>query len=299
MTDTVTPPASGADDEPALVTRPYSGTVYVFEAGGASMPPVREYLAEAWERRHFVTSMAKADLRGPRSRTALGELWAVLDPLFQAGIYWFLINTIRRGGTADPTERLTILISGIFLFTFINTVVNQGGRSIIRNKAMMLASTFPRILLPATEIYKGLLDLGPSLAVYALIHVLIGAPIGPGLLVVPLLLFFQLLISTGVALIFATLTVYVRDMSNVLNYVMRILFFATPILYPVSLLPGVAATVLQVNPFFALFACYQAAFLGGLPPIGYLLQSAAWSVVLVIVGFRTFVSRERGFALRL
>ena len=244
--------------------------------------------------------MAKADLRGPRSRTGLGELWAIADPLFQAFVYWFVINTIRSGSGADTDVRLIILVSGIFLFTFSSTVVGGGGRSIIRNKNLMLNTQFPRILLPATEVYKGLLDLGPYMAVYAVIHVLVlGGPLGPGLFTLPLLLLLQIGISTGIALIFATLTVYISDMSNILDYGMRILFFTTPILYPVDALPPLAATLLQLNPFFAIFACYQAVFTGGMPAPAYLFQATVWAVGLMIVGFRVFASHERGFALRL
>lgn len=296
MSDTV----AREEDDASAELRPYSDVEYVFGPNEGRLPPVGPYLRDAWNRRRFVVSMAKASLRGARSRTVLGEIWAVADPLFMAGIYWFLIHTLRRGGgSSDPTERLVILCSGIFLFTFASTVVGGGGRSIVRNKGLMLNSTFPRILLPATEVYKGILDLGPYMAVYAVIHVLIGGPIGPGLLLFPVVLVLQLMISSGLALIFATLTVFIRDMSNVLDYLMRILFFTTPILYPVSILPDLAKTLLQVNPFFALFACYQAVFLGGLPSVGYMLQALAWGIGLCIVGFRTFVSRERGFALRL
>lgn len=285
-----------APDEPEL--RPYSDVEYVFKPHSASMPPVREYLQDAWDRRHFVIAMAKADLRGPRSRTGLGELWAIADPLFQAGIYWFLLTTIRSNG-ADQTERLTILVSGIFLFTFSSTVLGGGGRSIIRNKGLMLNSTFPRILLPATEVYKGLLDLGPYLAVYAVIHLLLGGAVGPGLFVMPLLLVLQVMISTGLALVFATLTVFVRDMSNLLDYIMRVLFFTTPILYKVDQLPPVAITLLKINPFFALFACYQAVVTGGVPGFALLAQVIFWAVLTCVFGFRLFVSNERAFALRL
>lgn len=297
MTDTAS--REGDEDESAPELRPYSEVEYVFGPNEGKLPRLGPYFRDAWKRRRFVVSMAKADLRGARSRTILGEIWAVADPLFMAGIYWFLIHTLRRGSNTDPTERLTILVSGIFLFTFASTVVSGGGRSIIRNKGLMLNSTFPRILLPATEVYKGLLDLGPYMAVYAVIHVLIGAPIGIGLLALPFLIVIQLAISSGLALIFATLTVFIRDMSNFLDYIMRILFFTTPILYPVSFLPDTAKMLLQINPFFALFACYQAAFLGGTPSLGYVLQAIAWAVVLCVIGFRTFAARERSFALRL
>ncbi len=300
MTDTHVPSdrqPSAPGGAPAM--RPYSDTQYVWEPHGAQMPAVRPYLRDAWARRHFVVAFAKADLRGPRSRTRLGEVWAVADPLFQAGVYWFLITMIRSTPGEDGSKRLIILISGIFLFTFSTTVVGGGGRSIIRNKGLMLNSTFPRILLPATETYKGLLDLGPYLLVYAVIHLLLGGPVGPGIFFLPLLLVLQVMISLGLALLFATLTVFISDMSNILDYIMRVLFFTTPILYPVAMLGPLAATVLQLNPFFALFACYQAVVTGSVPGASYLFQAVVWACGLLYVGFRTFVTREREFALRL
>jgi teichoic acid transport system permease protein len=292
----MTAPA-GADGE-ATEFRPYSDVEYHFTPHTASMPDVRQYLRDTWDRRHFVVAMAKADLRGPRSRTGLGELWAIADPLFQAGIYWFLISTIRSGG-GDQTGRLTILVSGIFIWSFTSSALSAGGRSIVRSKSLVLNTQFPRLLLPLTEVYKGLLDLAPSLVVYAVIHLLLGAPVGMGITMIPLLLVIQVVMSTGLALIFATLVVFISDMSNTLEYIMRIMFFTTPILYPVASLPANVAAFLRFNPFFPLFACYQSIVLGGVPSPSDLVQAIAWAVLLLVVGFRVFVSRERGFALRL
>lgn len=278
--------------------RPYSDVEYHFTSNTSSMPDVRQYLRDAWDRRHFVVARAKADLRGPRARTGLGEVWAVADPLFQAGIYWFLISTIRSGG-GDHTARLSILVSGIFIWTFTSSVLSAGGRSVIRNKALVLNTQFPLILLPVTEVYKGLLDLGPAMVVYAVIHVAMGAPVGIGIAMLPLLFVIQIVMSTGVALIFATLVVFISDMSNTLEYIMRVLFFTTPILYPVAALSSTVASFLRINPFFSLFACFQAIVLGGVPAPADLAQAIFWAVLLMVVGFRMFVSRERGFALRL
>lgn len=302
MTDTEARP-SGGETEPrasgGVEFVPYSDVEYVWEPHEARLPPLREYLQDAWDRRYFVVAFAKADLRGPRSRTRLGELWAIVDPLFQAAIYWFLINVLRGNSGQNSTQRLTILVSGIFLFTFSSQVLGGGGRAIVKNKGLVLNSTFPRILLPATETYKALLDLGPYLAVYAFIHIMLGAPVGPGIFLMPLLLVLQIMISFGLALIFATLTVFISDMSNILDYIWRILFFTTPILYPVSILPPTGAKLLMINPFFALFACYQAVVTGGVPSFSYLAQAMFWAVLLLVAGFRLFVSRERAFALRL
>lgn len=288
------PPSAGVAEPRDLV--PYSDVEYVFEPHRPSIGSARQYIQDAWARRRFAVALAKADLRGPRATTILGELWGVLDPLFQAAIYTFLIMVIRGDGS---TAMLTMIMSGFFFFSFSATMLGEGGRSIQRNKGLVLNSTFPRVLLPASTMYKALMALIPALAIYAVIHLVAGAPVGPGLFTVPLLFLCQLLISLGVALIFATLVVYIRDMTKVLDYVMRLLLFVTPVIYPVSMLPAAIRPLLLVNPLFPVFAAYQQVVLGGMPDAGYVALAALWAVGLPIVGFRVFVSHERGFAMRL
>ena len=99
-----------------------------------------------------------------------------------------------------------------------------------------------------------------------------------------------------------TLTVYVRDMSNLLDYILRILMFITPVIYPAAQLqqlPGILNAVLHLNPLFTLFTSYQTVFSGGTPQATDIVQSMMWAMILPVLGFRFFVSRERGFALRL
>lgn len=293
-------PSAGAADDTAVL-RPYSDVEYVFAAGAPGLESARQYIGDVWDRRRFAMVLAKSELRGPRASTALGEVWSVLDPLFQAGIYWFLITVIRggKGGASANNARLAMIMSGIFLFTFTSSAMGEGGRAIIRNKGLVLNSTFPRALLVASTMYKAILALIPAMVVYAGVHVLLGRPFGAGLFLLPLLFLLQLLISTGLALILAVLTVFVRDMTNILQYVMRVMLFATPILYQVTQLPNTVRTVLILNPVFNLFSAYQTVFNGGMPSTTDLFVTTAWAIILPLVGFRIFVARERAFAMRL
>lgn len=278
--------------------RPYSDVEYVFEPHNASLETAREYIHDVWIRRRFAIALAQSELRGPRASTVLGEVWGVLDPLFQAGIYLFLIIVIRGSGK-NSTQLLTMIMSGIFLFQFTATAMSEGGRAIQRNKGLVLNSTFPRALLPLSVVYKGFLALAPAMAIYAFIHVVMGAPISTALFILPLLFFLQVCISIGLALILSTLTVFIRDMSNILDYIMRILLFATPVIYPITQLPSSLQTILIVNPIFNLFAAYQAIFQGRPPRFTDIVIAGIWALVLPIAGFRIFVSHERGFAMRL
>jgi teichoic acid transport system permease protein len=275
-----------------------TGIVHVFQPGGGSREPLGQYLRSVWERRAFMVELAKADLRGSRSNTALGRIWGVLDPLFQAAIYYFLFRVIG-GSSGRPIDFLPVLVAGIFLLTLTTSAINDAGRSLRRSKSLLLNSAFPRAMLPMVSLYRSLLAFVPSIFVVAFCYLVMGGEPGPELLYLPLLFSIQVVLNIGIALLVSTIVVMVRDASNLLSYITRVLFFATPVIYPVDRLPEAAHRVLQWQPLFPLFHAYQRIFGGDMPGVGLVLQSAAWAVVLVVVGVRVFRSHEHEFAMRL
>lgn len=275
-----------------------SDVEYVFEPHGSNQLPLREYVRDLWERRRFIQALAEAELRGSRSNTVIGELWGVLDPLIQGAVYWFVFSIIR-GDAGRSTQYLTMVISGVFFFNFTRIALNDGGRAILKGRGLMLNSTFPRALLPLSAVYRGLLEFLPAIPVYVLFHLVLRAPIGPGIAMLPLLFLLQVLIGTGLALLLSTAVVIVRDTSNLLNYIMRMLLFVTPVIYPVEKLSPTLQAILSINPFFAIFASYQAIILGGVPSLGLVVQAVGWAAVLLVVGTRTFRKYEHSFALYL
>jgi teichoic acid transport system permease protein len=271
---------------------------YVFEPHSVRLPPLRPYLQELWERRRFVKTRARTEIQGKRSSMVIGQLWAVLDPLFQAAIYFFLIQILRGGqGGRGTAYQMTLLISGIFLFNYTRISLNDGARSVIGGRGLLLNSAFPRALLPISSVYKGLLELAPAGVVYLVIHIAVGQPIGPGVAFLPALLVLHTMLNLGLALLFAALTVYMRDVTQFLGYLLRVLFFVTPILYPISLLPSGVRTAMSFNPLFPVFAAYQEVVGGGVPTMGQLLGSLFWAVLFMVVGAWLFLSHERAFAL--
>jgi ABC-type polysaccharide/polyol phosphate export permease len=286
------PPEAAADKSEG-----YSDTEYVYEANGPASTPLMPYLGALWGRRRFMLELARADLRGKQSSTVLGRLWAVLDPLIQAGIYYLLFTIIRRG--ARPTDFLHVLIAGFFLFQLVMSAMNEGGRSIRSSKSLMLNSTFPRALFPITTVCRAIMRFAPAVPVYAAFHIGLKAPADWGLLLLPALFTIQVVMMVGLALLVSTLVVFFRDAGNAVQYVSRMLFITTPIIYPVASIPPSIHDVLSWQPFFALFAAYQEIFGGGIPDLGLLIQAALWATGFLIVGTRVFLRHERELAIRL
>ena len=275
----------------------YSDVEYVFEPHSSMTPDVREYLRSLWDRRIFMLELARADLRTARSRTALGNLWSVLNPLFLATIYYFLYTVLRNSPRSGIF--LPILIGDIFFFGLTTSAISDGGGSIKRSRGLMLNSTFPRALLPVTSVYKSLKEFVPSACVLAVMFPVVGGKIGPGLLVLPLVFALHVVMNVGIALAVSTYTTLVPDGTNVMNFVSRILFFATPIIYPVALLPAGIKPFIAWVPTFPLFASYQAILSGGTPNAWLILQTAFWAFALLLVGGRFFIKREREFTMHL
>jgi teichoic acid transport system permease protein len=276
----------------------YSNVEYVFEPHSSTLPDIREYVQALWARRQFMRELVRADLRTARARTVLGNIWNVLNPLFQAGIWFFLYSTLRRGGS-DQVQFLPVLVANFFLFGLSMSALGEGGQSIRRGKGLMLNSTFPRALLPVATVYKSLRLFVAEACVLVVIFPLLGGTLGPGLFVFPLLFTLQIVMNIGIALLVSTYVVLVPDGNNVVQYVNRILFFVTPVIYPVDLLPAAAKAILQWQPLFPIFASYQAILSGGVPSPGMVALSVFWAGGLLVVGARAFLKREREFALHL
>lgn len=269
--------------------------VQVFEPNALTLPPLSEYVADVLDRRQFIVELAGAEVRGQRSSTFLGELWSLIDPVFQAAIYFFLFLVIRGGSAFDE---LSTIIGCVFLFNFTRISIADGGRAILRHKGLVLNAVFPKALLPIAEVYKGFLSTLPALAVYAVLYVVIlREPVTQAVLVLPLLMVIQATLNLGFAFLFSTATAYFRDVSNLLQYLLRLLTFATPVIYPVSILPPGIRQVLAFNPLFALFSSYQSVIGGQMPSGGDLFQSIFWALLLFTSGAWVLLRHERSFGL--
>jgi teichoic acid transport system permease protein len=282
---------------PGTAAPEHSGVEYVFEPHTKSVPPLGQYMRDLWRRRRFVQELSRAQIQRERTRTIFGALWGILDPLLFSAIYIFLFTVIREG--QRPTEFIPILIAGIILFGVATDAITRGATAITGSSNLMLNSTFPRALLPITVVYKSVIQILPVVPVYALIFWLMPTEASWSLLLMAPLFVVQIVMCVGLALMTATLVVYFQDVRNMLTYLNRLLFFTSPIIYPVTFIPDDMRSVLQWQPFFALFASYQEILGGSVPAVGQMLQATAWACGILVFGAWLFLRHERDFAVNL
>jgi ABC-type polysaccharide/polyol phosphate export permease len=270
----------------------------IYEAHDKSLPNLRVYLSKVWKQRYLIGAIAQAAIKGGHLDTWFGRLWTILNPLLLGLTYYLLIGIIL--GQDITIEYLAILLGGLFAFYYTRSSVGAGATSIVKGGAMVRATSIPRMILPMAAVAVALRTYIPTLGAYALFHIAGRLPITPALLMVPVIILIQTILNIGLALIFATLTVFFRDTSSFLPYMLRIWMYLTPVLYLYTAVPDRILPFMELNPLFRLFAAWQQIlFEGTFPRWEYLAVASAWAVVYLLAGGYFFLSKEREFAIRI
>ena len=290
---TTTAPARGRREDEFNTER------HVYEPHRVGLPPLRSYFRELWRRREFAYEMARTDMRAQHLDTNFGRLWLLLNPLLLAGVYFVLVDIIRRGH--QKPHYLQHLVLEIFAYYFVSGAIRAGARTVVGGGKLVLNTAFPRLLLPLSSVLEHFLRFLPTLVIYAIIHVIAGLPVGPHLLLVIPIVVLLSAIATGLSMFVSALQVYFRDLTQFLPYILRLWLYVSPVLWTVDLIDKRGLHFLVwVNPIGApLVALSDVVIKGFVPSASLFAASAAWAVFLLAIGGVFFMSRERDFAVRL
>jgi ABC-type polysaccharide/polyol phosphate export permease len=276
----------------------FAGEIHVYEPHRAGLPPLGPYLRQLWRRREFAAELARSNLRSRHYNTALGQLWLLVNPLLLGLVYFSLVEIIGRGDR--DIEFLAHLLLALFAFRLVSASVRQGARSVVGGGRLILNTAFPRALLPLSSVLTSFMLFLPTLAVYAIVHVMAGLPVTPQILWAVPIVAMLTIFAAGMAMLVATVQVYFRDLSSFLPYATRIWLYSSPILYYAAQVPERFKPVLLVNPLYPLLTSLgEAVNFGRDPRPGLLLASLGWAVGAFVIGGLFLISREREFAVRL
>lgn len=260
-------------------------------------PPFLAYVADVWERRDFIVTMARYRLRSTFEENRLGMGWVVLRPLLNAVIYGTIFGLLQ--GNSRPPDFAAYVVVGVFLFEFFQGCFNDGSKAIVQNRSLVQSLAFPRITLPLSFIVERLISFGVMMIVLVPILAFFGHyPRWEWLMVLPMLAAFTIF-SAGIAFITARLTVHVSDMSQLLPFISRILFYSSGVLFDVGRILGNHPWVVKVYDFNPLYQALTMArhYLIDAPafPGHYWITLPAISVVVFVGGALFFWSAEERY----
>jgi teichoic acid transport system permease protein len=217
----------------------------------AARPPLGAYVRDLWSRRQFIVAFASARNIATFADARLGQVWQVLTPLLNAGVY-FLIFGVLLNTQKGTHNFIAFLVIGIFIFTYTQRSVLAGSRSISVNLSLIRALHFPRAALPFAYTIIELQQLGVSMLVMAAIVLITGEPLTLAwFLVVPVLL-LQSMFNVGASLFIARIGARVTDVSQLLPFVLRTWLYVSGVFYSIKHFtthaPHIIKFLLDANP---------------------------------------------------
>jgi teichoic acid transport system permease protein len=259
----------------------------------------RTYLRDLWARRELVWFLAAGNLKAQNANSSLGLLWWVINPLLDAVLYFLVFGVLFNAREQDPLY-VSALVSGLFVFEFTVKSMNGAVGAINRNMALLANIRFPRLVLPLSAVVEALMGFLTSIiAFYLVVWPIDGVPPSINLLLLLLVVPIHIVFNLGIGATAARLAIPFRDIANLLPHVQRLWLYATPILWPASLLasaPEWATTLIRFNPLYPFVGLYREALMQR-PAEPWMLPAAlAWAAVAVLIGVLTFVRYEGNMA---
>jgi lipopolysaccharide transport system permease protein len=257
--------------------------------------------AELWRFRDLFLVLAWRDISVRYKQTVLGILWAILQPVVTMVVFTFIFNRVGRIESGDATPYPIFLYVGLLLWQYYYMALTNASNSLVSNQGMLQKIYFPRLILPATAATIGLVDFVISSLILAgmMVYYRFSPPV-IGFLSLPVLLVCVILSALGFGMFLAAVNVKYRDVRYALPFVIQILMYVTPVIYPVKLLdkyPVVKSLMLWLNPISGVITNARAALLGqGHFDWGILAISFLSSLVYFVVGLYYFRNTERYFA---
>ena len=272
----------------------------VSRSGRASAPGlIAQGLRDIWSRRRLTQYLVRADLTKKGADTILGNVWWVLDPLLQMGVYVIMVTIILK--VTKPDYPLFVF-AAILPWKWFSTAVNDAIGSVISRERIIKQVNFPKIVLPVAATVSGVINFAFGMIPLAgLLILFYPHRISPYLLLIPVIAVVQFVFSLALAIALSAFNVFYRDVGNVSRHVLRMWFYLSPALYSSeqirSLSNGTIGKLLVLNPFTTLFEAYRAVIYdGALPPFDALAALLVVSSVLVLLATLLFKRVEPAFA---
>jgi lipopolysaccharide transport system permease protein len=256
----------------------------------------RGMIRELWAFRELIYFMAWRDVKVRYKQTVLGVLWALIQPFFTMIIFTLLFGQLAKIPT-DGIPGPIFYFSALVPWIYFSTTFSNAGMSLVTNRELLTKIYFPRVILPAAVALGNLMDFLISSVFLIGFIVYYKIALGWNLLLWPALVVLLMLLSLSLGAFFAALNVKYRDIRYVIPFLIQLLMFATPIIYPASMVPERFQWLLALNPLSGLIEAFRYVVVPNHAlDWNLLMLSVAITGVLFVTSVAYFKSAEKVFA---
>ncbi|PWU47249.1 ABC transporter [Micromonospora globispora] len=256
-----------------------------------------------WSARNSLRILVKRDLAVKYQQSVLGYLWSLIEPLGMGAIYWFVFGVLYSGATrrhlGDASESYPLfLITGIFAWMWASSAINEATNALTGQARLITTMNMPRQIFPIGRVAGRFAEYAAGLPILIGIAAVYTArgKVHPGwtVLALPLAVAVQGVLLVGIALLLSALNVLMRDIERFMRLIIRVLFYATPIIYPLSLvresgMPTWLKVAYELNPLVGIFQLHHAIWYPDEFPDARLLATTVLGSLLVLaVGWWSF-----------
>ncbi|MFZ4792494.1 MAG: ABC transporter permease [Blastocatellia bacterium] len=254
---------------------------------------------DLWRYRELFYFLTWRDVKVRYKQTSLGAAWAVLQPLGNMLLFTLLFGRLAKL-PSDGIPYPLFAYAGLLPWTFFANAVGSSGNSLVGSSHLITKVYFPRMIIPASAILAGLVDLGISFVVMVALMVWYGVPISSSILMMPILVLLTAILALGVGMWLSALHVRYRDIRYLIPFLIQFWMFATPVIYPASLMPERYRMIYFLNPMSGLIEAYRVALLGGVNGAGFNLvtlgMAGGLAILMLIYAIYHFRRMEKTFA---
>ena len=252
-------------------------------------------LNDLWQYRDLLYILTLRDIKVRYKQTVLGILWAIIQPLFMMIIFTLFFGRLA-GIPSDGIPYPLFAYAGLLPWTFFSNALNNSGNSLVGNSSLITKVYFPRMIIPIAAVGSSLIDFVISFGLLILLMLYYNIGFSPGVLMLPILILLTVLLTIGIGMWMSALNVKYRDIRYALPFVIQLWMFATPIIYPSSLIPDKWRWLFRINPLTGLIEGYRSAIFGKPFDLTGLAISIFFIFVVLIYSAYTFRQMERRFA---
>ena len=252
-------------------------------------------LQELWAYRELLYVLTMRDIKVRYKQTVLGFSWAIIQPAMMMVVFSIFFGGLAKM-PSDGHPYPLFVYSGLLPWTFFQTAVGSASSSLLNSSHLVTKVYFPRLMIPLSAIGSGLADFLIATMVLFVLMAIYGGTFGLSLLLAPFLILGVVFIALGVGTFLAALTVSYRDFRYVVPFMLQFWMFATPVIYPASLVPEKWRMLLYLNPMAGMIEGFRAAFLGSTFNLGAVALSLTTAALIFAAGVAYFEKVERRFA---
>lgn len=253
-------------------------------------------LDEVWQQRELLYFLVWRDLKVRYSQAALGTAWAIVQPVIAVAIFTVIFGFFAKL-PSDGVPYPVFAFAAILPWTYFSEAVRRSAFGLVGDSELVKKVYFPRLIIPMANIVSPLLDFFVSLGVLVLLMLWYGLTPTATLLAVPVLLAMTAALALGLGLWLGPVNVRFHDVMHTLPFLLQIWMYATPVVYPLSMVPERFKLLYSLNPAVGLIEGFRWAVLGtGTLDLRALGVSAVVTVVALVGGLLWFKREERQFA---